>query len=117
MAKNFRRYKLSTIVPPPVKCMQHAYHNRFIQQKIKFVAAICILMQNIGAMSSYMYIIKNQLPSVLHTIMCNSPDSQCPGLFDEDIPWYFNGNIIMCVVVCCIVMPLASLKSIEFLGK
>lgn len=74
-------------------------------------------MQNIGAMSSYMFIIKNQLPSVLHTIMCSGEDSTCPGLFDPDIPWYFNGNIVMVVVVLLVVVPLASLKSIEFLGK
>lgn len=89
---------------------------RAFGKKGKFAAAICILMQNIGAMSSYMFIIKNQLPSVLHTIMCSGEDSTCPGLFDPDIPWYFNGNIVMVVVVLLVVVPLASLKSIEFLG-
>ena len=73
-------------------------------------------MQNIGAMSSYMFIIKNQLPSVLHTIICATSE-ECPDLYGENVPWYLNGNIIVIVVVACIVAPLASLKSIEFLGK
>ena len=64
-----------------------------------------------------MYIIKNQLPSVLHTIFCSAEGSTCPDLFAEDKPWYFDGNIVVVVVVLCVVMPLASLKSIEFLGK
>lgn len=84
----------------------------------KLVTAICILMQNIGAMSSYMFIIKNQLPSVLHTIICAAADTpeECPNLYGEDVPWYLDGNIMVIVVVVCVVAPLASLKSIEFLG-
>ena len=76
-------------------------------------------MQNIGAMSSYMFIIKNQLPSVLHTIICAAADTpeECPNLYGDDVPWYLNGNIMVIVVVVCVVAPLASLKSIEFLGK
>lgn len=83
--------------------------------KGKFAAAICILLQNIGAMSSYMYIVKNQLPSVLRALMCGE-GSECPELYDDDIPFYFNGNIMVVIVVCAIVVPLASLRSIEFLG-
>ena len=85
----------------------------------QLVTAVCILMQNIGAMSSYMFIIKNQLPSVLHTIICAAADTpeECPDLYGENVPWYLNGNIMVIVVVVCVVAPLASLKSIEFLGK
>jgi len=85
----------------------------------KFAAAGCILLQNIGAMSSYMFIIKNQLPSVLWTMMCpldENGETSCPVLTDPDIPWYFNGNYIVILVVLIVVVPLASLKSIEFLG-
>ena len=76
-------------------------------------------MQNIGAMSSYMFIIKNQLPSVLWTMMCpldENGQTTCPDLNSPDIPWYFNGNYIVILIVCVVVVPLASLKSIEFLG-
>ena len=62
-----------------------------------------------------MYIVKNQLPSVLRALMCGE-GSECPELYDDDIPFYFNGNIMVVIVVCAIVVPLASLKSIEFLG-
>ena len=85
----------------------------------KIAAAGCILMQNIGAMSSYMFIIKNQLPSVLWTMMCpldENGQTTCPDLNSPDIPWYFNGNYIVILIVCVVVVPLASLKSIEFLG-
>ena len=40
----------------------------------------------------------------------------CPDLNSPDIPWYFNGNYIVILIVCVVVVPLASLKSIEFLG-
>jgi len=64
-----------------------------------------------------MYIIKNQLPSVLYTLMCSGDDHQCvESIYADDAPWYFNGNIVVIVVVIVVVVPLASLKSIEFLG-
>lgn len=90
-----------------------------MQSHFQLVTAVCILMQNIGAMSSYMFIIKNQLPSVLHTIICAAADTpeECPNLYGEDVPWYLNGNMMVIIVVVCVVAPLASLKSIEFLGE
>ena len=42
--------------------------------------------------------------------------TECPSLQSPDLPWYFNGDIIVIVVVLCVVVPLASLKNIEFLG-
>ena len=66
-----------------------------------------------------MYIIKNQLPSVIWTIACpldENGNTPCKDLQDPDLEWYFNGDIIVIVVVLLVVVPLASLKSIEFLG-
>ena len=37
-------------------------------------------------------------------------ETSCPVLTDPDIPWYFNGNYIVILVVLIVVVPLASLK-------
>jgi len=73
----------------------------------RIVTACCILLQNIGAMSSYLFIVKYELPNVLMTLM---------GVHENDGSWFFNGNILVIVVTLAIIMPLASLKNIGFLG-
>jgi len=73
----------------------------------KFLAAGCILLQNIGAMSSYLFIVKYELPNVLSSLFGVSKDSDV---------WWINGDILVIVVTLSIIMPLASLKNIGFLG-
>jgi amino acid permease len=73
----------------------------------RIVTACCILMQNIGAMSSYLFIVKYELPNVLMTLM---------GMHENDGSWYLNGDILVIFVTLTTIMPLASLKSIGFLG-
>lgn len=73
----------------------------------KYLAATCILMQNIGAMSSYLFIVKYELPQVLMTMT----DITIKG--DQ---WWLNGDYLVIVVTLVIIMPLASLKNIGFLG-
>jgi len=72
----------------------------------KYLAATCILLQNIGAMSSYLFIVKYELPNVMKTII--GPNS-------ENL-WFTNGNYLVILVTLCVIMPLASLKNIGFLG-
>ncbi|XP_002124206.2 putative sodium-coupled neutral amino acid transporter 6 [Ciona intestinalis] len=73
----------------------------------RITAAVCILMQNIGAMCSYLFIVKYELPNVLMTFM---------GLTETDGSWYLNGDYLVVLVTLCMIMPLATLKNIGFLG-
>ncbi|CAK8679934.1 putative sodium-coupled neutral amino acid transporter 6 [Clavelina lepadiformis] len=73
----------------------------------RITAACCILLQNIGAMSSYLFIVKYELPNVLMTLM---------GLTSNDGSWYLNGNYLVVLVTLVIIMPLATFKNIGFLG-
>jgi hypothetical protein len=67
-----------------------------------------------GAMCSYLFIIKNEVPSVLQTMLCDPADSVC--LSHNTDVWYFNGTYILLLVTATIVVPLASLRHIGFLG-
>ena len=67
-----------------------------------------------GAMSSYLFIIKNELPSVLQTMLCDPTDEFC--LSHSNPTWYFNGTYILLIVTALVVIPLASLRHIGFLG-
>uniref|UniRef100_A0A674D933 Solute carrier family 38 member 4 n=1 Tax=Salmo trutta TaxID=8032 RepID=A0A674D933_SALTR len=67
----------------------------------KMAAFGSITLQNIGAMSSYLFIVKYELPEVIRAFM---------GL-DE---WYMNGNYLVVFVSIGIILPLCILKN---LGK
>ncbi|XP_048392948.1 probable sodium-coupled neutral amino acid transporter 6 isoform X2 [Stegostoma tigrinum] len=73
----------------------------------KVMVAAAILIQNIGAMSSYLLIIKSELPAAIAGFLHNSYDGT---------PWYLNGRILLLVTVIFVVLPLALLPKIEFLG-
>ncbi|XP_067894884.1 probable sodium-coupled neutral amino acid transporter 6 [Heterodontus francisci] len=73
----------------------------------KVMVASTILIQNIGAMSSYLFIIKSELPAAIAGFLHN---------YYNGTPWYLNGQILLCITVICIVFPLALLRKIEFLG-
>ncbi|CAH1262767.1 SLC38A3 [Branchiostoma lanceolatum] len=73
----------------------------------KFLAAGAILLQNIGAMSSYLFIVKTEFPSVIRTFMHLPPDAQA---------WYLNGDYLLLLVAGLVIAPLAALRRIEFLG-
>lgn len=73
----------------------------------KYLAATCILLQNIGAMSSYLFIVKYELPNVLMTLF---------GISAKGDQWWLNGDYLVIFVTLGIIMPLASLKNIGFLG-
>uniref|UniRef100_A0A8D1UZW4 Amino acid transporter transmembrane domain-containing protein n=1 Tax=Sus scrofa TaxID=9823 RepID=A0A8D1UZW4_PIG len=71
----------------------------------KIGAFVSITMQNIGAMSSYLFIIKYELPEVIRAFM---------GLEENTGEWYLNGNYLVIFVSVAIILPLSLLKN---LGK
>ena len=74
----------------------------------------CILCQSIGAMCSYLFIVKTELPTVLQIILCPLGDDLC--LSPSNPAWYFNMTYILLTVTGLIIVPLSSLKHIGFLG-
>uniref|UniRef100_A0A8C4Q3E1 Solute carrier family 38 member 2 n=1 Tax=Eptatretus burgeri TaxID=7764 RepID=A0A8C4Q3E1_EPTBU len=71
----------------------------------KVMASLSVMLQNIGAMSTYLFIIKKELPALLEEI--TSTDS-----------WknYFNGEIAVIIAALFIILPLCSMKNIGHLG-
>ncbi|NP_001011051.1 solute carrier family 38 member 5 [Xenopus tropicalis] len=73
----------------------------------KILAAVIITMHNVGAMSSYLYIIKYELPLVIQTFM---------GLTSNSGAWYMNGNYLIVIVSILVILPLALMKHLGYLG-
>ncbi|NWW34121.1 S38A4 protein, partial [Panurus biarmicus] len=68
---------------------------------------ISVTMQNIGAMSSYLFIIKYELPEVIRAFM---------KLEENSGEWYLNGNYLVILVTVVVILPLSLLKSLGYLG-
>ncbi|KAM9444395.1 sodium-coupled neutral amino acid transporter 3a isoform 1-T5 [Clarias gariepinus] len=73
----------------------------------KMAAGIAITLQNIGAMSSYLYIVKYEFPLVIQAFL------KVDALSGE---WYLNGNYLVVIVSICIILPLALMKQLGYLG-
>ncbi|KAF5895255.1 sodium-coupled neutral amino acid transporter 3-like, partial [Clarias magur] len=73
----------------------------------KILAAVVITMHNIGAMSSYLFIVKYELPLVIQTFL---------GLHQSSGQWYLNGNYLIIIVSICIILPLALMRQLGYLG-
>ncbi|KAL4640701.1 sodium-coupled neutral amino acid transporter 4-like isoform X1 [Arapaima gigas] len=73
----------------------------------KIAAFGCIALQNIGAMSSYLFIVKYELPEVIRSFMC---------LEENSGEWFLNGNYLVVIVSLLIILPLALLKNLGYLG-
>lgn len=73
----------------------------------KMAAFGSIIMQNIGAMSSYLFIVKYELPEVIRAFL---------GLEENSGEWYMNGNYLVVFVSIGIILPLAMLKNLGYLG-
>uniref|UniRef100_A0A3B3WWC9 Amino acid transporter transmembrane domain-containing protein n=1 Tax=Poecilia mexicana TaxID=48701 RepID=A0A3B3WWC9_9TELE len=71
----------------------------------KMAAGIAITLQNIGAMSSYLYIVKSELPLVI----------QYTRLLSNSL-WYLNGNYLVIMVSTSVILPLALMKQLGYLG-
>ncbi|KAL3048335.1 sodium-coupled neutral amino acid transporter 2 [Trematomus bernacchii] len=70
----------------------------------KLAASISITMQNIGAMSSYLYIVKYELPIVIQSFV------------GENGAWYTNGDYLVIMVTFIIILPLSLLRNLGYLG-
>lgn len=77
------------------------------QKPGKVLVASTILIQNIGAMSSYLFIIKSELPTAIAGFLSGDQSGD---------PWYLDGRTILIITAVCIVLPLALLPKIGFLG-
>lgn len=73
----------------------------------KMAAAIAITLQNIGAMSSYLYIVKYELPLVIQAFM---------QIHEKTDEWFLNGNYLVVMVSVSIILPLALMKQLGYLG-
>lgn len=73
----------------------------------KILAALIITIHNVGAMSSYLYIIKYELPLVIQAFL---------GLHEPTGDWYLNGNVLIVIVSILIILPLALMKHLGYLG-
>ncbi|KAG7268770.1 hypothetical protein CRUP_034254 [Coryphaenoides rupestris] len=73
----------------------------------KMAAFVSITLQNIGAMSSYLFIVKYELPQVIRSFM---------GLEEISGEWYLNGNYLVVIVTIAVILPLSLLKNLGYLG-
>ncbi|XP_041110363.1 sodium-coupled neutral amino acid transporter 1-like isoform X2 [Polyodon spathula] len=64
-------------------------------------------LQNIGAILSYMFIVKNELPLVIQFLT---------GLDTKNESSYLNGDCLVIMVTVTIILPLCLLKSLGYLG-
>ncbi|XP_005085202.1 sodium-coupled neutral amino acid transporter 5 isoform X2 [Mesocricetus auratus] len=72
----------------------------------KVVVAVIICLHNVGAMSSYLFIIKSELPLVIGTFLHMDPEGD----------WFLKGNLLIVLVSMLIILPLALMKHLGYLG-
>ncbi|XP_068194245.1 probable sodium-coupled neutral amino acid transporter 6 isoform X3 [Antennarius striatus] len=80
---------------------------RAFQKPGKALVGITIIIQNVGAMSSYLFILKSELPAAIQGFM------EADGTGHA---WYEDGRVVLIIVTLCVVVPLAMLTKIGFLG-
>ncbi|KAF3697175.1 Sodium-coupled neutral amino acid transporter 3 [Channa argus] len=81
--------------------------NRAFGRPGKILAACIITMHNIGAMSSYLFIVKSELPLVIQAFL---------GKQENTGEWFLNGNNLIIIVSVGIILPLALMKQLGYLG-
>lgn len=81
--------------------------NRAFGKPGKYLAAIVITIHNIGAMSSYLYIVKIELPAVIIGLMHKPENSG---------EWFVNGTYLIMIVSLVIILPLALMRHLGYLG-
>ncbi|XP_034077998.1 probable sodium-coupled neutral amino acid transporter 6 isoform X1 [Gymnodraco acuticeps] len=80
---------------------------RALQKPGKILVGITIIIQNIGGMSSCLFILKSELPAAIDSLL--SPDRTVHA-------WYEHGRLLLIIVTLCVIVPLAMLPKIGFLG-
>ncbi|KAL6458944.1 hypothetical protein MHYP_G00324160 [Metynnis hypsauchen] len=79
---------------------------RAFGQTGKVVAACIITIHNIGAMSSYLFIVKIELPFVIEGLLGQKSSGE----------WYLNGNYLIIFVSLGVILPLALMRQLGYLG-
>ncbi|KAK7135801.1 hypothetical protein R3I94_014469 [Phoxinus phoxinus] len=81
--------------------------NRAFGTPGKILAGCVITLHNIGAMSTYLFIVKIELPHVIQGLM------ELPDDYDA---WFVNGKYLIIIVSVGIILPLAFMKRLGYLG-
>ncbi|XP_077578195.1 sodium-coupled neutral amino acid transporter 3-like [Stigmatopora nigra] len=81
--------------------------NRAFGPPGKILAGSIITVHNIGAMSSYLFIVKSELPLVIQAFL---------GRHENTGEWFLNGNYLIIIVSAAIILPLALMKQLGYLG-
>ncbi|TNN74824.1 Sodium-coupled neutral amino acid transporter 3 [Liparis tanakae] len=81
--------------------------NRAFGAPGKMVAACIITIHNIGAMSSYLFIVKSELPLVILAFLGKQANTG---------EWFLNGNYLIMIVSALVILPLALMKHLGYLG-
>uniref|UniRef100_A0A671WMV2 Solute carrier family 38 member 5 n=1 Tax=Sparus aurata TaxID=8175 RepID=A0A671WMV2_SPAAU len=81
--------------------------NRAFGPPGKVLAAVIITIHNIGAMSSYLFIVKSELPLVIQAFLSKHENTG---------EWYLNGNYLIIIVSALIILPLALMRQLGYLG-
>ncbi|XP_056278062.1 sodium-coupled neutral amino acid transporter 3-like isoform X4 [Pseudoliparis swirei] len=80
---------------------------RAFGQPGKIIAAVMITLHNIGGMSSYLFIVKSELPLVIQAFLGQTSNSG---------DWFMNGNYLIIIVTVSVILPLALMKHLGYLG-
>ncbi|CAB1336337.1 unnamed protein product [Coregonus sp. 'balchen'] len=76
---------------------------------VLFIYSVHLLLKSAGvvAMSSYLFIVKYELPLVIQAFL---------GLSSNTGEWFLNGNYLIIIVSVCIILPLALMRQLGYLG-
>uniref|UniRef100_A0A6Q2YPU7 Amino acid transporter transmembrane domain-containing protein n=1 Tax=Esox lucius TaxID=8010 RepID=A0A6Q2YPU7_ESOLU len=80
---------------------------RAFGQAGKVLAGSIITIHNVGAMSSYLFIVKSELPLVIQAFL---------GLTENPGQWYLNGKYLIIIVSFFIILPLSLMRHLGYLG-
>ncbi|KAL1269872.1 hypothetical protein QQF64_032161 [Cirrhinus molitorella] len=80
---------------------------RAFGQPGKILAACIITLHNIGAMSSYLFIVKIELPHIIQGLV---------ELPENSTPWFVDGRYLIIIVSVLVIFPLALMKQLGYLG-
>uniref|UniRef100_A0A3B3BJC2 Solute carrier family 38 member 6 n=1 Tax=Oryzias melastigma TaxID=30732 RepID=A0A3B3BJC2_ORYME len=100
--------------------------DRALKKTGQVLVGVTIIVQNIGAMSSYLFILKSELPAAIRsflspgeagTYFLQSGRSMEKKWTHPDLTaWYDDGRLLLVLIAVCIILPLAMLPKIGFLG-
>uniref|UniRef100_A0A3B3RBR8 Solute carrier family 38 member 5a n=1 Tax=Paramormyrops kingsleyae TaxID=1676925 RepID=A0A3B3RBR8_9TELE len=81
--------------------------NRAFGTTGKVLTASMITLNNIGAMASYLFIVKSELPLIFEAFLGTTSDSR---------EWYLKGEYLVIIVSLTIILPLALMRQLGYLG-